>query len=129
MRIADTSFLFAFYHESDLKHQKAVELMKLYEKDGVLISDYILGETATLLLYRNSLEASLTFIKKAQETQTVKILKFSEPDFEGILEVFKNQKHEIGFIDASVVYLARTMGLDILSFDGNMWEEIKLSNI
>ncbi len=126
MIIADTSFLVAFYHEIDSNHQEAVSLMQKHEHEGLLISDYVLGETATVLLYKKKLESSLKFIEMAEETESVKLLKFSEQDFQQILDTFRKQKHQLSFIDASVVYLARNMNLAVLCFDWGISKELKL---
>lgn len=122
--IVDTSFLYAYYNSDDTHHNEAMN--KLKEFNGTLIiSDYILGEMLTLFLYKKSLAAAHLFIETVYDNEAFEVIHFSPLDFQSILETFKSQKRQLSFIDASVVYLAKTMNLDVLTFDQNILKEIK----
>ncbi len=121
--IADTSFLISFYDKDDSNHSRAVELMRQYEKGRILINDYVIGETATVLLYKKGFDAALRFISIIEETGTFKIIHMGNPDFDSCISTFKKQKNQLSFIDASVVYLAQLLGEGIATFDENMLKE------
>jgi len=122
--IVDTSFLISFYNESDSNHEKAVQMIK--EKEHLLLlPEYVIAETSTVLLYKQDLKTSKEFLKAVEETRTMKILHVGSSDFHNILEIFKNQKNQLSFVDASIVYYATKMRLDALCFDKNINKEIK----
>ncbi|MBN1170275.1 type II toxin-antitoxin system VapC family toxin [Candidatus Micrarchaeota archaeon] len=122
--IVDSSFLISFYSKKDANHEEAVKQMKEHE-DFLLIPDYVVGETATVLLYKNSLRNSNLFLEIMENTKNIKILYTSPSDFKGVFDVFKNQKKQLNFVDACIVYHARKLRLGVLTFDKNIQKEIK----
>ena len=122
--IVDTSFLISFYSKKDANHKDAVKQMKENE-DFLLIPDYVVGETATVLLYKNNLRNSKLFLEILENTKSIKILHTSPADFKGVFDVFKNQKKQLSFVDACIVYHARKLRLGVLTFDKNIQKEIK----
>lgn len=122
--IVDTSFLISFYDEGDSNHLRAVELMRRYEKERLLINDYVIGETATVLLYKKDLETALQFISIIEQTGTFKVIHMGSQDFASCCSAFRKQKNQMSFIDASVVYLARLLNDGVATFDENILKEV-----
>ncbi|MFH2105803.1 MAG: PIN domain-containing protein [Candidatus Micrarchaeota archaeon] len=123
--ILDSSFLISFYDKDDSNHEKAISMMKNYVDRKFLLSEYVIGETATVLLYKNGLEASKAFLETVQQAENFRIIFVSEDDFGKIIDIYKKQKHQLSFIDASLVYLARTTGSELISFDEDLLKEVK----
>lgn len=121
--IVDSSFLISFYTQKDSNHEKAHKLMGEHEY-FLLFPDYVVAETATVLLYKNNLRISKMFLETVENTKTIKILESKPFDFLDILHIFKNQKKQLSFVDACVVYHATRMGLGVLCFDKNINAEI-----
>ena len=124
MILTDSSFLVAFFNENDNQHLRAIGDMKKYdeEKQEFLVTEHILGETATVLLYRNGVVAAKEFLDFAQEKCTVQ--RWESEDMHATLKRFKEQKYEISYIDASIVYLAKFLHLPVACYDENILKEI-----
>lgn len=123
--ILDTSFLISFYAQDDKNHQTALELMKSIDGERLLILDQILGETATVLLYKKGIDAANKFIETVTDNETITLIYSSEIDFYENVGTFQNQKKQLSFIDASLVNLALKMNEKILTFDENMKKELE----
>ena len=125
--IVDTSFLYAFYNEEDPFHKEAMKILKesISKRVVFILPEYVLGETATLLLYRRNLDESIKFIDAMKSTEFVEIFNFSPKDLDGIIEIYKKQKHQLSFVDTSVVYLAKIFDSKVATFDRNIVKEVK----
>jgi predicted nucleic acid-binding protein len=118
--ILDTSILVSFYDLDDSNHQAAIELFKKHEQSRLFLSEYIIGETITVLLYKKGLDSAKKFLEIIKETESFRIITISENDFYSILDIFKNQKHQLSFIDASLVYFSKVLNMNVLTFDKNL---------
>ena len=107
MIVLDTSFLVAFFNEEDSLHTKALADMREVEKEQQLISDYVALETATVLNYKKSHEVAMKFLEVIKQKSGVTIHYFDPGDFESISEIFRQQRGQLSFIDASVIYLSK----------------------
>ena len=125
MIIADSSFLVAFFDETDNQHKKAVEDMKRIEGENIdiMVNEHVLGETATVLLYHNGIEAAKIFLLYAKENFEIDTI---DGEYRyATIEIFINQNKKLSYIDASVVHLARFLQLPIACYDENILKEIK----
>ena len=124
MIIPDSSFLVAFFDETDSQHQKAVEEMKRYDelREEFLITEHILGEIATVLSYHNGLEAAVKFLSFSREKCTLH--NWTEEDFNASIEVFSNQTRDLSYIDATIIHLARVLHLPVACYDEDLLKEI-----
>ena len=125
MILADSSFLVAFFDETDNQHKRAVEDMKRIEEKNldIMVSEHVLGETATVLLYHASLEAAKAFLDYAQEN-----FEIDPVDGEhrlATIKVFVNQDRQLSYIDASVVFLATFLHLPVICYDETILKAIK----
>jgi len=118
--ILDTSILVSFYDLDDSNHQAAIELFKKHEQSRLFLSEYIIVETITVLLYKKGLDSAKKFLEIIKETESFRIITISENDFYSILDIFKNQKHQLSFIDASLVYFSKVLNMNVLTFDKNL---------
>lgn len=124
MIVADSSFLVAFFDEADSQHKKAVEDMKYIEekKVDIMVSEHVLGETATILLYHASLGAAKLFLDYAQEN--FEIDPADGEHMPATIKIFINQNRQLSYIDASVVLLAKFLHLPVICYDENILKEI-----
>ncbi|MBI5158912.1 PIN domain-containing protein [Candidatus Micrarchaeota archaeon] len=126
MRVMDSSLLIAFFHEHDALHARAVEDMKKFEsqKETFIINEHVLGETITVLLYRSGLDKANKFIHYALENYQLQTS--DTKDFGHILKTFQNQKHQISYIDATIVYLAKLFKCPVATYDENILKELEI---
>lgn len=125
MIILDSSFLIAFFKEDDRQHGQAVQDMKKYDenKEEMLITEHVMGETATVLLYYNGLDAAIGFLDFAREKCIIQ--NWDREEFHSALRYFREQKHELSYIDASIVYMAIFLHLPVACYDKDILDEIK----
>jgi|SRR3989339_337774 len=125
MIVVDSSFLVAFFHNNDSQHEKAIEDMKKYDegKEEFLITEHVLGETATVLLYYNGLKAANDFLEFSKDKCSIQ--GWDNEDFEATLKTFKNQKNQLSYIDCTVVYLARFLHIPVACYDKNILKAIE----
>ncbi len=125
MIIADSSFLVAFFDEADNQHKRAFEDMKQIEERqlDILVSEHVLGETATVLLYHAGLEKAKLFLEYAQEN--FQIDPVDGEHRQATIRIFVNQNRQLSYIDASVVLLAKFLHLPVACYDENILKEIK----
>ncbi|GEM_PF-4886003 len=128
--ILDSSAIIAFHSESDVHHKDAVELFTKLEKEdnSLIISDYIINKTISVILRKNSLEKSLAVLDSIMNHQKISIHHTSQEEFYEILEVFKKQKESLSFIDCSILWLATKSNLKVCTYDKNLEKELKNRN-
>jgi predicted nucleic acid-binding protein len=120
--IVDTSYLLSLYVKDDPNHHDAIS--QIENEQVLLIPDYVVSETATVLLYRKNPKTAKSFLEIVENTQSIQILHSSVHDFREILEIFKNQKNKLTFVDAVVVFHAEKLRLGVLTFDEHIKKEI-----
>lgn len=126
MIVLDSSFLVALFDESDSLHKKAVEDMREYEKKGeqFAISESILGETATVILYHAGLKQASAFLDYANENFSV-FWTDGKEELSGIISIFKAQRRQLSYADASVIYFCRRVGGKPAAYDKNILKELE----
>lgn len=126
MIVLDSSFLVALFDESDSLHKKAVEEMKEYENGGehFAISESILGETATVILYHAGLKQASAFLDYANENFSI-FWTDGKEEILGITSIFRNQKRQISYADATVIYICRRVGGRPAAYDKNILKELE----
>ncbi len=124
MIVLDSSFLVALFHEGDTLHGQALEDARQFEsrRERFVISDSVLGETATVLLYNADLIRSKAFIEYALENYDLFLPQ--RDDLAQILDIFLQQKKEISVVDASVIFLARNLHGIPACYDKNLLKHI-----
>jgi len=124
MIVLDSSFLVALFHDGDALHARALEDAKRLEslKERFIISDYVLGETATVLRYNADLVRSKVFIEYALDNYDLFLTQ--KDDLVQILDIFLKQKKEIGVVDASVIFLARNLHGTLACYDKDLLSQV-----
>ena len=125
MILVDSSFLVAFFNKDDAQHDKAIENMKKLDEDQeeFLITEQVLGETATVLLYRNGLDAAKLFLEFSKEKCIIQ--DWSDKDFAGALEIFENQTLQLSYVDSTLVHLAKILMVDLVCYYTNILKSIQ----
>lgn len=128
MIIADSSFLVAFFNKKDSQHQKAIDDMKKFDEtnEEFVITEHVLGETATVLLYQNGLEAAVRFIDFSREKCSIQ--GWDADDFQASLSCFKEQARKLSYIDSTLVYLSGVLRCRVATYDENILKEIERKN-
>ena len=126
MIVLDSSFLVALFDESDSLNKKAIKDMQEYESRGehFAISESILGETATVILYHAGLKQASAFLDFANENFSV-LWTDGKEELSGIISIFRSQKRQLSYADSSVVYFCRRAGGKPAAYDKNILKELE----
>lgn len=117
--IIDTSFLVAFFLETDSGHAQAlkmfphiIKLRKLY------VTNYLFTEFATILSQRIGKKQFLNIITQLRSFQIDEIF-IEKEDYNKVkLEFFDLSNKNISFVDLSTSYIAKKHNIDnVLTFD------------
>lgn len=117
----DTSFFYACLDPADASHPHAVELIDQADRSrsDFLTTWDIVSETATLLRYRCSLAAALTFLGEIQPT--LELVHYSDESRAAAMEVFRDygQDRRLSLCDALSFVVVTTLLKDLpcLAFD------------
>ncbi len=120
--IIDSSVFVAFYYEGDVHHNSAVEILKSIEDNFIVIHPYVISEVATVLTYKVSKELSDIFISDIMATENVHII---TPDITGESNFFVEQSRKMSFVDTSLVYWAKRMSVNLVTFDRQILSLLK----
>lgn len=72
--LVDTAGFLSLWDASDQYHKRALQLQtELSRKAGFVTTDYIIDETATLLLVRHSHAAAVDFVQTVLQSQSLQI--------------------------------------------------------
>lgn len=108
----DTSFLVAWANEQDVHHARAKASMERVSGGdvGLLLPEYVVAETATVLAARKDLASSIRFCDALLDAREIEVVSCG-PFFLDAYHVFRSQKRfSLSFVDAAIVAIARARG-------------------
>jgi uncharacterized protein len=110
--LVDTTGSWPFWEASDEHHDRAVRLQSAlsFKNRQFLTTDYIVDETATLLLMRHSHAAAADFLKTTIESGTLRLEWIDSDRFQAAAELFQRHKDkEWSFTDCVSFSLMREL--------------------
>ncbi len=120
--ILDTNVWFAYLHDADSQHKKALSLFEVL-KDKVLIPEYVLIEILNLITVKIGKDNADSFISDLLSFDKVTIL-WSSSDFrDQLLSFFLSNKFEkLSFVDQSLLFLSKKY--KVVTFDKELLKRI-----
>lgn len=113
MIVLDTSFLVAWANESDAHHERAlaaVDRIANGELGRLLLPEYVVVETATVLAARKDLPSSARFIEALLDAREIEYVPCG-PAFLDAFRLFRSQKRfALNFVDAAIMAVANSRG-------------------
>lgn len=128
MIVLDTSVVIAFFNDKDTLHHDAVKKFKEFEKQDrhLLISNYILNEALTVMLRKRGLEKSKQMLDFLLNYKKLEIFHLESQGFFEVINEFKNQTDKLSFVDCSILWMTKTHGFKIATFDKNLTDYLEL---
>jgi len=124
--VPDTSFLVSLYFSSDINHQQALKLAEENKNEIMLLSDIILFETLTVLLYKEGLQLCNIVYNHLMQNKNVRFFHFTDQEKDEIIKVFFSQTNsKLSLPDISVLYLTNKSKSKVLAFDEDILNKIK----
>ncbi|MBU4298483.1 PIN domain-containing protein [Patescibacteria group bacterium] len=105
MVILDSNIWIALLNIDDSNHSKARQLFREI-KEKIVLPEYIILETATLLSQKISKKSADDFIKNVIDNKDIEILPSSKEFLEKVIEFYLSKRIEkLSFVDYSLLYL------------------------
>ncbi len=119
----DTSLLVAYFNESDSLHAKAHKAISSITRP-LLVHEYVLLESATVLMSRETKELADVFVKIMLTNADFRLI-YSDKYFlqESAESFLESKTKQISFVDAAL--LALSDGYPILTFDNSLQKAIE----
>jgi uncharacterized protein len=117
----DTSFWVAARLRDDARHAEAVALLERWERDRLLTSNHVRGETWTFVRRRRGHASAAAFLDTLERTARVEV-RHVEPELEeeSLQWLRQHDEREYSYVDATSFALMRKLGVrEALSFDGD----------
>jgi predicted nucleic acid-binding protein len=120
VKLVDTSFLVAVQLRRDAHHAAAARLWST-ERDPLLLTNHVLGETWTFLRRRADHQAARRFVKAAQRSQRfVHVRVDADTETDAWRWLLRHDEREYSFVDATSFALMRRRRIRAaLAFDGD----------
>lgn len=119
MRMIDAGILYALAQESDLYHQRAIELAKEYSDQVLVLTLPVLQEVAELMRRKSGNEAAFTVVERVLNASGVLLAFPTVEELKVAASVFRKNR-ELSFCDAVSATIAEKRGIrEILSFDSD----------
>ena len=119
----DTSGFYALLVRGDDQHARAAEILReaAKRKRGLVTTDYVLDETATLLLARGYTAVLADFLKRVQESEACRVIWMDADYFEKTKQLFlKNPERRWSFTDCFSFMVMKELRLrDAMSKDSH----------
>ena len=119
----DTSGFYALLVRGDDQHARAAEVLReaAKRKRGLVTTDYVLDETATLLLARGYTAVLADFFKRVQESEACRVIWMDADYFEKTKQLFlKNPERRWSFTDCFSFIVMKELRLrDAMSKDSH----------
>ncbi len=119
MIFADTSFWVALRDRADDRHRRAVELLREHERDELLTTDHVRGETWTFLRKRAGHRVAVGLLDALASSQRVRLVFVGESvETEALRWLRRHDERAYSFVDATSFAVMRSLGIEsALSFD------------
>jgi len=126
--LIDANVWLAFFIEDDPYHRTADQALELLiqQDRGGFITDFVLQEIITILLYRKKIQAAELFLKYIQQDQ-IELFNLDAACFHQIM-TFIQQHHyqpKLSLADWSLLFLAKECSLELMTFDKQLYNAYK----
>ena len=114
--IVDSSFLVSLYLPGDENNSRAVNQFHGMLDDQLVIPEYVLVETLTVLNYKAGVDLAMSAYHKLMDNGRVTVYDFSASELDEIITIFSSIGG-ISVADASQVFLSKKLGCKVVTFD------------
>lgn len=113
--IAPTAgFWKAFFDPADKMHRKARSELLIFDREKVVLSQFVLASVAGWLLSNGKKEQCAWFLDYAQNTANVRIYIHAKEDLAAVLRI--SAEEGIPLDSASLEYLRRALNCDVTGY-------------
>jgi len=127
MIILDSNIWISSLDQDDSNHKKAKDLILSFQKDKIIITDYILLEIATVLSKKKGKKIADDFINIALNNENIEIWPYSSNVFYELVDFYLKQENKnISFVDYSLIYFSKKYNVKVETFDKILKNSLKI---
>lgn len=116
MYLIDSSVWAALFLEFDINHKKAEEIISKLE-DKIYLPYNVIVEVSTVLAYKHSKKQADNFLDYIEDNEDIILF---ENKLKPEMEFYKKINRKVSFVDASLIFLSKKLGLNLITFDTQM---------
>lgn len=113
--VFDSNIWIALFIASDTQHQKASRLVQQYKDVAVMVPEYVLLETLTIIKLQTTHEAATACLDRFLHTEGITVLPAATVYTETIALFQTMNEPHLSFVDLSLLALSRTY--EVQTFD------------
>ncbi|MEW6035637.1 MAG: hypothetical protein AB1529_03420 [Candidatus Micrarchaeota archaeon] len=111
MIATSAEFWKAFFDPAHPRHAKARAGIKIFDREKIVLSAFVLAEVSRWLSERKKGRALEWFLDYAQNTANVRIFHFGKDEFAALARISADEG--VPFERASLIYLERSLNVDV----------------
>lgn len=124
MIFLDSSVLISAFREEELQHKKALALLEGAEK--IILLDYVILETITVLKMRRGREISQRCIDFIDNYDGIEKYRLSESELEvAMIEFQKEENRKLAFVDTCLLMLSKKNQIPLQTFDKELQKRLR----
>ncbi|MBI4399196.1 PIN domain-containing protein [Candidatus Micrarchaeota archaeon] len=123
--IVDSSFLVPFFIEEHEFNKRALQEIKKHIGEQLVVLDRVLEETFTVITYKKGIAYALDVLEQLEENKDVIIFRLDGEDFYSIIELIRDLKTKLSFVDYAVLHLSISRKEMLLCFDEQLLASFK----
>lgn len=120
-QLVDANIWIAYFNQADPQSAKAKQYVHNLEdsNDRVLVTDFVLQETVTILLYKNQSKAVGQFLNYIRDRDNIEIVSIDSDLWNTTFKYIQGYKFKpkLSFTDWSLLFLADEFNFNLLTFD------------
>lgn len=122
MYLIDSCTIVSCFRRSEPGHAESRKLLE--SLPCFYITEHILAEVATILKFKEDFEHAKEAFSLLLENENIHILKLTSCELDDTVQLFLKHKR-ISFVDASLIVLAKSRGLALISQDNALSKAFK----
>lgn len=127
--LIDSSVWIAYFDKDDPHTERAKKILNELTESGsaLLLTDYVIQEIITVLLYKNKPKLAECFMEYLEDEPSAEILSIDAPLVQKTMRFAKskNWRPKLSLTDWSMFYLANTLNLPLYTFDRQLDHVVK----
>lgn len=123
MFLIDSNIIISYFRKAEAKHKEAVKFLDSLAEFA--ISEYVLSEVATIILFKAGKEVVKKVLDFFQNNREVSILRLDEEEIGETMALFIKQRKKVSYVDISLMVLAKNRGLQLATLDAELSKTAK----
>lgn len=120
-QLVDANVWIAYFNEADPQSTKAKQYIFQLEdsNDRILVTDFVIQETVTILFYKNQPKSAEQFLNYIRERDNIEIVSIDSDLWNTTFKYIQESKFKpkLSFTDWSLLFLAGEFNFNLLTFD------------